>query len=93
MMSKKASLYEIREAGRLYCQTEGSSHYKMGGIEPLDLTISKGLGSGFCIGNIIKYAARFVETQNLEDIKKVSDYAHILCGIELNKKEQMKCMK
>ena len=76
--------YEIRAAGKAYCETEGSSHYKGGDVEPMDLIMAKGLGEGFCIGNMIKYAARFVKTRNLEDLKKVVDYAHFLVGIELS---------
>lgn len=80
------NVYEARHAGREYCcSTEGSDHYKEGGLEPLDLMIAKGLAEDFCIGNISKYAFRFKKTRNPDDLKKVSDYAHILCGIELNK--------
>jgi len=79
------SISSIRNLGRDYCQTEGSSHYKEGGIEPIDLIISKGLIEDFCLANIIKYATRFKKTRNLEDLKKVSDYSHILCGVELSK--------
>lgn len=78
------SVYEIRKEGREYCQTEGSDHYKSNNkIEPVELTASIGHAEGFCIGNILKYAARFPKTQNLNDLKKISDYAHILCGIKL----------
>ena len=80
------TVYEARHAGREYCNdTEGSDHYKNGGVEPLDLMIAKGLAEDFCIGNMSKYAFRFKKTRNLEDLKKVSDYAHILCGVELGK--------
>lgn len=79
------SIYVIRALGREYCQTEGSQHYKEGGIEPLDLMMAKGVIEDFCIGNMIKYATRFKITRNLEDLKKVSDYAQILCGVELEK--------
>ena len=79
-------IYEVRKLGRDYCQTEGSKHYKnANSIEPIDLIISKGLIEDFCLANIIKYASRFKKTRNLEDLKKVSDYAHILCGVELDK--------
>ena len=78
------SIYKIREAGREYCQTEGSQHYKSSNvIEPMDLIIAKGLAEDFCLANIIKYASRFKKTQNLEDLRKISDYSHILCGVEL----------
>lgn len=79
------TVYEARHAGREYCVTEGSEHYKNGGIEPIDLMISKGIIEDFCIGNMIKYATRFKVTHNKNDLKKVSDYAHILCGVELLK--------
>ena len=80
------NLYEARHLGRTYCcDTEGSEHYKEGGVEPLDLLIAKGLIEDFCIGNMVKYATRFKITRNLVDLRKVSDYAHILCGVELGK--------
>lgn len=76
------SVYKIRAIGRKYCNdTEGSDHYKEGGIEPLDLIIAKDMGEDFCLGNIVKYASRFKVTKNLNDIKKVADYAYILAGI------------
>ena len=82
------NVYEARHAGRTYCcDTEGSEHYKEGGVEPIDLLIAKGLIEDFCIGNMIKYATRFKTTRNLVDLKKVSDYAQILCGVEMDKRE------
>jgi hypothetical protein len=38
---------------------------------------------------MIKYATRFKQTRNLDDLKKVSDYAHLLCGLELSKVEDV----
>jgi hypothetical protein len=75
--------YKVRKLGRDYCNTEGSEHYKNGEVEPLDLIFSFGYGEGFCAGSIIKYACRFKKTHNPDDMKKVADYAHILCGVEL----------
>lgn len=85
-------IYAIRKAGKEFCQTEGSDHYKCDteAVEPIDLIIALGYGGGFCAGSIIKYAARFKKTQNLDDLKKVSDYAHILCGIKLQDEAKMK---
>jgi hypothetical protein len=82
------NVYEARHAGREYCNTEGSQHYKGGEVEPLDLIFALGYGEGFCMGSAIKYASRFKETRNLADMKKISDYAHILCGVELAAKEK-----
>ena len=77
------NVYQARKQGREYCQTEGSEHYKDGGLEPLDLLIAKGLIEDFCIGNMVKYAVRFKKTRNKDDLKKVADYTHILCGVEV----------
>lgn len=80
--------YELREMGRAFCQTEGSEHYKGGDIEAMDLIRADGNGEGFCLGSITKYASRYKRTQNLNDLKKVSDYAQILCGIKLAETEE-----
>jgi hypothetical protein len=85
------NIYDIRKAGREFCQTEGSDHYKTEGkAEPIDLIIALGHGEGFCIGSIIKYAARFKQTQNLSDLRKVSDYAHIMTGCKLVDAHELK---
>jgi hypothetical protein len=42
---------------------------------------------GYLVGNIIKYATRFKVTRNTKDLRKVSDYAHILCGSVLLKQK------
>lgn len=81
---KGMNIYEIRKAGREYCQTEGSEHYKaVDKLEPMDLIIAKGLAEDFCLANIIKYASRFKQTQKLDDLRKASDYCQILCGVKL----------
>lgn len=88
------NVYEARHAGREYCNdTEGSDHYKNGGIEPMDLFIAKGTHEDFCIDNIVKYAMRFKVTRNCKDLRKVSDYAHILCGVELGKTSALESPK
>lgn len=83
------SVYQARETGRQFCLTEGSDHYK-GKIEPIDYMISNGIFENFAIGNIIKYATRFKKTRNLDDLKKVADYAHILSGLEILQKGESK---
>jgi hypothetical protein len=80
--------YEIREKGKEHCETKGSEHYHTTNVEPLDLIISLGLAEGFCLGSIIKYGSRFQRTQNLNDLKKIADYAHILCGVKLQEGEK-----
>ena len=83
------NVYQARHKGREYCnQTEGENHYKDGGVEPMDLFIAKGTAEDFSLSSIVKYAMRFKITRNLKDLVKVSDYAQIVCGIELDKAEQ-----
>lgn len=79
----KKTLYELRKIGIAKCSTEGSEHYKSLGAEPIDLMVSNDIIEGFCLGNIIKYATRFKKTQNVKDLMKVADYAHIMCGVKL----------
>ena len=81
-------VYYYRSQGKQFCETDGSKHY-YGNVEPLDLIIARGLAKDFCLANIIKYAARYKQNPNLNDLKKIADYAHILCGIEL---EGQKCI-
>ena len=83
------NVYQARHKGRALCNTtEGEDHYKEGGVEPMDLFIAKGTAEDFCVSNMAKYAMRFKITRSLKDLRKVSDYAQILCGIELDKAEQ-----
>ncbi len=85
------NVYQARERGREYCRTEGSDHYMLpGGTEPMDLIIALGYAEHFCLASIIKYAARHGELGNPEDLKKIADYAHILCGVQLAEREQDK---
>ncbi len=77
------NIYEARERGQEYCRTEGSDHYILPGVEAMDLIISLGYAEHFCLASIIKYAARYGETGNPEELKKIADYAHILCGVRL----------
>jgi len=86
------SIHDVRQAGREYCQTEGSKHYRDLKIDPSEFAIANHMAEDFFIMNIIKYASRFKITRCLEDLKKASDYAQILCGLELaREKEKVTC--
>jgi len=85
-------IHELRALGRAHCQTDGSEHYKQKDtkIEAFDLINTVEAAEGFCIGSIIKYAARFGQTQNLKDLVKVSDYAQLLVGVKLDEQEEVR---
>jgi len=85
------SIHDVRKLGREYCQTDGSQHYRENGINPIEYAIANGMIEDFCLINIIKYASRFKHTRKLDDLKKVSDYAHILAGVELSKSKDRVC--
>jgi len=83
------NIHEIRELGKNFCQTVGSAHYRENSIDPIEYAIANNMIEDFCLINIIKYASRFKHIRNLDDLKKVSDYSHILCGVELEKKNKV----
>ncbi len=84
------NVYEARERGREYCQTDGSEHYQGSGVEPMDLIISRGYAEGFCVGGAIKYAGRYACTRNIDDLKKAVDLLQIFCGVQLIKEAESK---
>ena len=85
------SINMIRTLGKEYCVTDGSNHYseirKDEGIDAIEIAIKNNVFEDFAITNIVKYALRFKKTRNKDDLKKIADYAHILCGVEINKEE------
>ena len=86
------SIHEVRQFGKEYCQTQGAKHYRASLIDPIEFAIANNMAEDFFIINIIKYASRFKHTRCLEDLKKASDYAQILCGLELvREKEKVPC--
>lgn len=78
---KRKSVNEMRQAGIEGCKTfEGSEHYKIDEVEPVDLMAACGILEGYCLGSIIKYAFRFTKTKQQKDLAKIADCAHILYG-------------
>ncbi len=77
-----SQVHKLRELGRILSMTQGSDHYinKSDYVEAMDLIIALGYTEGFCMGNVIKYAARFPKTRDPEDVVKIADYAHIFRG-------------
>jgi len=65
-------------------KVKGSSHYKTGQIEPIDLIKDLGLLQGFALGNIIKYASR----NRSGDLDKIAHYTQMLIAAEEEKKSE-----
>lgn len=91
MREEKGTIIDVqyyRSLGIECCKTEGSDHYKKRGIEPIEYAIANGRFEDFAITSIIKYAERFKDTRSTDDLKKIADYAHILCGVEVHEKNK-----
>lgn len=78
--SEDAILQELRE----YVESTYGQHYSSeSGVQSLDLIIASGHGAGFCVGSIIKYAARYgkKEGHNRKDLLKILHYGIFLLHI------------
>jgi hypothetical protein len=59
-------------------KSQGSEHYKTGGVEPVDLYLAGGMFEDFALCSIIKYAFRQRGNVNVRDLDKIIDYAQKL---------------
>lgn len=88
------ALKEIRE----YINSTYTQHYS-GKYQATDMIIDAGHGTGFCIGNIMKYAKRYGKKNGLNksDLLKIIHYAIIQLHVhEMNqssKKIEIKSLK
>ena len=75
----KFSEAEILFDVQSYIDDTYSSHYAKEPKQATELIIENGLGDGFCIGNILKYAQRYgkKDGHNKNDLMKVIHYAII----------------
>ena len=75
----KFSEAEILFDVKSYIDDTYSSHYAQEPKQATELIIENGLGDGFCIGNILKYAQRYgkKDGHNKADLMKVIHYAII----------------
>jgi len=70
-----------------YVAATYNSHYSGERYQATDLIIDAGHGTGFCIGNVIKYAKRYGKKDgyNEADLMKILHYA--LIQLYVHKKE------
>lgn len=54
----------------------GGSHYRAGGIQPVQYIEANGLG--FCEGNVIKYVTRHRLKGGADDLRKARHYIDLL---------------
>ena len=69
---------------RNYIISTYTQHYSKNKIQTTEFIFDSGLGEGFCMGNIIKYAQRYgkKDGKNPKDLLKIIHYAIILLGSE-----------
>jgi hypothetical protein len=73
--SEDTIMYDIQE----YVNATYDSHYAKTPRQATEIIIDQGHGTGFCMGNILKYAQRYgkKEGRNKNDLMKVIHYAII----------------
>ena len=79
MIDYKFSEGEILEDVKEYIDNTYDSHYAKTVKQATEIIIDQGHGTGFCMGNILKYAQRYgkKEGRNKNDLLKVIHYAII----------------
>ena len=75
-----------------YIDNTYDEHYSMSNIQSTEFIIDAGLGEGFTLGNVIKYAQRYGKKDgyNRKDLLKVLHYALMALHIH-DKKQKIKC--
>ena len=75
-----------------YIDNTYNEHYSMSNIQSTEFIIDAGLGEGFTLGNVIKYAQRYGKKDgyNRKDLLKVLHYALMALHIH-DKKQKIKC--
>ena len=79
MIDYKFKENDILKDVKKYIDDTYSSHYAKSCKQETENIIDQGYGTGFCMGNILKYAQRYgkKEGRNKRDLMKVIHYAVI----------------
>lgn len=83
---------QLMEEFRQYVLGTYKGHYVgEDNIQSLDMIFAAGHGEGFCIGNLLKLAARYKKKPGEEhtDLLKLMHYAMLLLHLELKGKEKL----
>ena len=73
---------EVLKQLKVYIDRTYDQHYSTDKIQATEFIIDSGMGEGFCMGNIIKYAKRYGKKagKNDLDLLKIMHYTIILLG-------------
>ena len=82
-MDYKFNEDKFLEDAKAYIDETYSSHYAKSGRQATENIIDQGHGTGFCMGNILKYAQRYGKKDgyNKKDLLKIVHYAIIQMSI------------
>ena len=68
-----------------YIRATYDAHYSKNKIQTTEFVFDADHGEGFCIGNIIKYAARYgLKDNKVNDLKKIGDYQQRMLEVVTN---------
>ena len=83
MIDYKFKENEILKDVKKYIDDTYSSHYAKTTKQATEIIIDQGHGTGFCMGNILKYAQRYGKKDgyNKKDLLKIIHYAIIQMSI------------
>lgn len=79
----------LEEFSRYVAETYGEHYVSPNGVQSLDLIFATGNGPGFCVGNCMKYLARYGKKRGLnrDDVLKVLHYALLLLYVHDEKEK------
>lgn len=88
-MNYKFKENELIEEFKQYVDKTYTEHYSTGKIQAIDVIIDNGDGTGFCMGNVTKYATRYGKkgdpSEHRKDLMKILHYTLLQLYIHDNK--------
>ena len=92
MIDYKFNEKNLIEEFQQYVDSTYDGHYSKDKFQATEFIIDGGHGTGFCIGNVLKYAQRYGKKngKNTDDLLKILHYAVMLLGKEIENKETRK---
>lgn len=76
---------------RSYIDSTYNQHYSRNKFQATEFIIDGGHGTGFCIGNIMKYAQRYGKKngKNKDDLLKILHYAIIMMYVHIHEERNL----
>ena len=90
MISYKFNEEDVFKELKEYVDSTYDKHYSQNKIQSTEFIFDAGHGTGFCLGNVIKYAQRWGKKAgaNRQDLLKLVHYGIILLGMTDEKSKE-----